>query len=60
MPKRGMNAYFFFGNEQIPMIKKDQGLTHKAAMSESGRLWREMSDAEKKPYNEMAAEDALR
>ena len=59
-PSRALNAYMFFSNEMIPKIKVDEGLSHKDAMSRSGQMWQQMSDDDKKPYNEKHEKDVKR
>jgi HMG (high mobility group) box len=56
-PTRGKSAYLFFCADKRPKVK-DEYPDMKATeiMSELGRMWKELSDEEKEPYNEQAAE----
>ncbi|KAA0162449.1 hypothetical protein FNF31_03248 [Cafeteria roenbergensis] len=60
-PKRAATAFFIFSGKQRAAIKADHpewGVTD--VSKELGRQWRELSDDEKIPYNELAAEDKAR
>ena len=43
-PKKALAAYIFYSNEQVPIIKEKDGLSHKDAMKECGRVWSTLSD----------------
>lgn len=59
-PSRPIGSYFWFNMETIPQIKKDEGLAHKDAMKKAGAMWSSLTDEEKQPYNDQAAEDKKR
>ncbi len=60
-PKRPLSAYMFFSQDQRERVKQ---ANPEAGFGDVGRLlgakWKEMSDAEKKPYNDMANRDKAR
>ncbi|PWN49872.1 hypothetical protein IE53DRAFT_387883 [Violaceomyces palustris] len=60
-PKRPLSAYMFFSQDHRDRVKADNP---DAGFGDVGRLlgakWKEMSDAEKKPYNDMANRDKVR
>lgn len=60
-PKRPLSAYMFFSQDQRERVKN---ANPEAGFGEVGRLlgakWKEMSEAEKKPYNDMANRDKAR
>jgi hypothetical protein len=56
-PTRPIGAYFFFSNEFVPKIKKDEGISHRDAMSKCGAAWNQMSEKEKAPYEELHKKD---
>ena len=50
-PKRPPNAFLYFSGEQRGTIKEaNPGFTNTDTSKELGRLWREMSDDQRKPY----------
>lgn len=60
-PKKPMTAYFAFAQEVRPHLKAqypDRGVTDIARVI--GEKWRELTDAQKKPYEAMAARDKKR
>ena len=60
-PKRALAAYMFFSKEQRPkLVAKHPDYKFTQIGSEMGRLWREMNEAGKKKYNDMAAKDKAR
>jgi hypothetical protein len=59
-PTRALSSYIFFANEMIPKLKSEEGIAHKDAMIKTGKLWGELSDDEKKKYNDMHDEDQKR
>ncbi|PWN21193.1 hypothetical protein BCV69DRAFT_248528, partial [Microstroma glucosiphilum] len=60
-PKRPLSAYMFFSRDAREKTKSDNP---EASFGEIGRLlgaaWKEMSDAQKKPYIDMAERDKVR
>ena len=60
-PKRALSAYMFFVQDYRERIKEENP---NASFGEVGKLlgakWKEMSDAEKKPYEKQATEDKVR
>uniref|UniRef100_A0A7S1X6A4 FACT complex subunit SSRP1 n=1 Tax=Tetraselmis chuii TaxID=63592 RepID=A0A7S1X6A4_9CHLO len=60
-PKKAMSAFMMFSNKNRESVKEKNP---EATFGEMGKLigakWKEMSDSEKEPYNEMAAEDKVR
>ncbi|PWZ01513.1 putative NHP6B-nonhistone chromosomal protein [Testicularia cyperi] len=60
-PKRPLSAYMFFSQDHRERVK---AANPEAGFGDVGRLlgakWKEMSDAEKKPYNDMANRDKAR
>ncbi|CAO3645392.1 unnamed protein product [Mucor hiemalis] len=60
-PKRGLSAYMFFSQDQRATVKTENP---DATFGQIGKLlgekWGKMSDAEKKPFIEKAAEDKKR
>ncbi len=59
-PARPSGAYIFFSGEMIPKIKADEGLSHRDAMGKAGKLWNELSEEKKAPYNKMNEDDKKR
>lgn len=60
-PKGVKKAYFFFADKIVPEIKKkEEDIDHKAAMTKAGALWKQLSDDQKKPFQELEAEDQAR
>jgi len=60
-PKRSLSGFFFFANEKrsgIMSAHKDWKVSEVG--SELGRLWRGMSAAQKKPYEDKAVKDKAR
>ncbi|CAO1615720.1 unnamed protein product [Parajaminaea phylloscopi] len=60
-PKRALSAYMFFSQDQRERTKSENPT---ATFGEIGRIlgatWKEMSDAQKKPYIDMAERDKKR
>ncbi|KAI0060149.1 hypothetical protein BV25DRAFT_1828265 [Artomyces pyxidatus] len=60
-PKRAMSAYMFFSQDWRERVKTENP---DASFGEVGKLlgakWKELDDAEKKPYTEQAAKDKIR
>lgn len=60
-PKRGLSSYIFFCKEHREKLKKDKpDLTTKEITAELGKLWRELTDNEREPYNKLAETDKVR
>jgi len=60
-PKRSMSGFFFFSQAKRADIQRahsDWKITQVA--QELGRLWKGMSAAQKKPYEDSAAKDKIR
>ncbi|KAI8335098.1 non-histone chromosomal protein 6 [Chlamydoabsidia padenii] len=60
-PKRGLSAYMFFSQANRNKVKEENP---EASFGQLGKIlgqkWKEMSDEEKKPYNEQAEKDKAR
>ncbi|KAK7195487.1 high mobility group protein tdp-1 [Novymonas esmeraldas] len=56
-PKRALTAYFFFASD---FRTKHANIPAKQQMTEAGAAWGKLSEAEKKPYEELAAKDKRR
>ena len=60
-PKRAASGYLFYSNARRPLLKEEQpNLAVKDIMGVLGTEWKALSDAEKKPYLDMAEEDKKR
>ena len=64
-PKRAQSAYFIFSNEKRPDLmkkaKENGGKVDVTVVSkELGKMWSELSDKKKKPYEKIAAQDKER
>lgn len=59
-PTRANSAYIFFSNEIIPKLKSEEGIAHKDAMAKAGKLWNELSEEKRGPYNKMHDKDVER
>lgn len=59
-PTRAISAYIFFSNETVPKLKAEEGISHKEAMGKAGKIWNDLSEEAKKPYNKMHDEDVVR
>eukprot|EP00636_Phaeomonas_parva_P006006 CAMPEP_0118863380 /NCGR_PEP_ID=MMETSP1163-20130328/8271_1 /TAXON_ID=124430 /ORGANISM="Phaeomonas parva, Strain CCMP2877" /LENGTH=781 /DNA_ID=CAMNT_0006797381 /DNA_START=105 /DNA_END=2450 /DNA_ORIENTATION=+ len=60
-PKKAMSAFMFFSNAKREEIKKaNPEFSITDISKEAGRLWREMTDDEKKPYQAQADADKER
>lgn len=59
-PQRPLNNYIYYSNDMVPKIKAEQGIPHKEAMVKAAEIWKEMSEKEKKPYNDMHYQDVER
>lgn len=60
-PKRALSAYMFFSQDNRERVKSENPA---ASFGEIGRLlgakWKDMSEAQKQPYNDMADRDKAR
>ena len=59
-PTRACSAYIYFSGEMIPKLKADEGVAHKDAMARAGKLWNELSEDKRGPYNKMHDDDVKR
>jgi len=60
-PKRAKSAYLYFGSEKRNEInEKSPGQSVVDTMKEIGRMWRELNEDDKTPYQELADEDKVR
>ncbi len=60
-PKRACSSYIFFATEYIAKLKPlHPEVKHTDLMVMAGKKWNEMLPAEKKPYDDMNAQDKLR
>ncbi|VDP02661.1 unnamed protein product [Soboliphyme baturini] len=60
-PKRALSAFFFFSQGKRPEVQKGHP-DYKVGQiaQELGRMWKELTDEQKKKYEEMALRDKLR
>lgn len=60
-PKRAVSAYIHFCNERrAQLARENPEMKGKAAMTELGRLWRELTEEEKQPYQRKYEEEKER
>ena len=60
-PKKALSAYLFYVNAQRPRaVKSHPDYTQPQIISHIAAGWRELSDREKKPYQDMADKDKVR
>lgn len=60
-PKRGLSAYMFFANEQRDKVRNDNPeLKFGDVGKVLGQKWKELSEAQKAPYEKKAAADKKR
>ncbi|OWZ05077.1 hypothetical protein PHMEG_00022902 [Phytophthora megakarya] len=60
-PKRALSAFMFFSNDIRDTVKKERpDLQFLEISSEIGRRWKQISDEERRPYDELAAADKRR
>jgi len=60
-PKRPTSGYFYFAGEVRPQIREENpGIKVTQVMCMIAERWRELDEDEKKPYEEMAAQDRKR
>jgi high mobility group protein B1 len=58
-PSKPLNAYMWFCKDKREELK-NKGLDNKEILREMGKLWKNLSDKKKKPYNEKAEQDKER
>ncbi|KAG1699136.1 hypothetical protein DVH05_014053 [Phytophthora capsici] len=60
-PKRALSAFMFFSNDIRETVKKEMPeLAFLEISSEIGRRWKQISEEERRPYDELAAADKRR
>ncbi len=60
-PKGGLSAYIIFTQEVRDKVSKDNPDVQMTELSKiMGKMWKALSDKEKKPYNDKSAKDKLR
>ncbi|TDH67874.1 hypothetical protein CCR75_005332 [Bremia lactucae] len=60
-PKRALSAFMFFSNDIRDTVKKEMpDLPFLGISSEIGRRWKQISDEDRRPYDELAAADKRR
>lgn len=59
-PTKAVSAYLYYSNETIPKIKQDEGISHREAMGKAGKIWSDLTEEEKKPYDELHHQDVKR
>ncbi|KAE8889627.1 hypothetical protein PF003_g26379 [Phytophthora fragariae] len=60
-PKRALSAFMFYSNDIRETVKKEMPeLAFLQISSEIGRRWKQISDEERRPYDELAAADKRR
>lgn len=60
-PKKGLSSYIFFCKEYRLKVKEENpDMSAKDITSELGKLWRNMSESDKKPYIKLAVKDKNR
>ncbi|KAI9206421.1 Non-histone chromosomal protein 6 [Polychytrium aggregatum] len=60
-PKRPLSGYMFFGTATRPQIKAENPTATFGQLGKIlGERWKNMSDAEKQPWNDKAIKDRLR
>jgi hypothetical protein len=60
-PKKGKSAFLFFIQERSAECKNENpDLKHKEIISKLSKIWNELSESEKKPYNLQADKDKQR
>jgi non-histone chromosomal protein 6 len=60
LPKRNLNSYMFYSPNMVKELKAKSNMTHKEATVKAGEMWGQMSDADKKPFVDMASADKER
>jgi len=60
-PKRAMSSFMFFANDKRPLLRKDHpDMKITEIGKELGRMWKDLTDEERKPYMQQAEEDKVR
>ncbi|KAL4159894.1 hypothetical protein PRNP1_000467 [Phytophthora ramorum] len=60
-PKRALSAFMFFSNDIRDTVKREMPeLQFLEISSEIGRRWKQITDEDRKPYDELAAADKRR
>jgi len=60
-PKRGLSAYMFFANENRDKVREDNpGIKFGEVGKILGEKWKELTDKDKKPYEDKAKIDKER
>jgi len=60
-PKRGLSAYMFFANDNREKVREDNpGIKFGDVGKLLGERWKELSDKERKPYDDKAKADKER
>ncbi|KAF2398376.1 hypothetical protein EJ06DRAFT_105488 [Trichodelitschia bisporula] len=60
-PKRGLSAYMFFANDNRDKVREDNpGIKFGDVGKILGEKWKELTDKDKKPYEEQARKDKER
>ncbi|KAJ3391548.1 FACT complex subunit [Lobulomyces angularis] len=60
-PKKNLSSYFFFMKEKRPeVLEKNPGISFTEVPKVLGKMWSDLKDSEKEPYEEMAKKDKIR
>ncbi|KAI9929014.1 Non-histone chromosomal protein 6 [Aspergillus wentii] len=60
-PKRGLSAYMFFANDMRDKVREENpGISFGQVGKQLGDRWKNLSDADRRPYDEKAAADKKR
>jgi hypothetical protein len=59
-PKGASGPFIFYSSAKVAELKAKEGLKHIDATKRAGALWKQMSDAEKQPFYDMAEKDKAR
>lgn len=60
-PRRYISAYLYFCKEQRPNVEREYpGLTSVEVVTKLGEMWRNTSEQERQPYNDMSEMDKTR
>ncbi|PKY08366.1 non-histone chromosomal protein 6 [Aspergillus campestris IBT 28561] len=60
-PKRGLSAYMFFANDNREKVREENpGITFGQVGKTLGDKWKNLSETQRKPYDEKAAADKKR
>ena len=61
VPKKAKVAFMFFMKERSPIVMKENNLKSCAGAAKLlGQVWSQMSEAEKKPYDDLNKKDIER